>query len=111
MKKFQFLLICTSSLFSTFSIAIEIKPENITPAQILILKSSIEQGCKHRGREVGDSPQKVDAFCECISAELNKSMSETEWKDLIIYAASNRTAERDQLLVSKIGPKAAECKK
>jgi hypothetical protein len=108
--KLPFLFVAAITI-SHLANAATITRDDVTPIHINIIKNSIEQGCKHRGREVGDEPANVDAFCECVSNELNKSMTENDWKDLVVYAASNRTAERDQLLASKMLSNTAACKK
>jgi glucuronate isomerase len=104
-------LFVTSIAISHLVNAAEITRDDVTSTHINVIKNSIEQGCKHRGREVGDNPENVDAFCDCVSNELNKSMTENDWKDLIVYATSNRTAERDQLLANKMISTTAACKK
>ena len=108
--KLLFLFVTTIAI-SHLGNAATITSDDVTTTHINVIKNSIEQGCKHRGREVGDTPANVDAFCECISNELNKSMTENDWKNLVVYAASNRTAERDQLLASKMLSNTAACKK
>lgn len=85
--------------------------EDVTSVHIAVIKNAIEQGCKHRGREVGDDPAKVDTYCGCVSSELNKSMSDNDWKNLVVYATSNRTAEKDQLLKSKMASNTSSCQK
>ena len=85
--------------------------EDVTSVHIAVSKNAIEQGCKHRGREVGDDPAKVDTYCGCVSSELNKSMSDNDWKNLVVYATSNRTAEKDQLLKSKMASNTSSCQK
>lgn len=109
MKIQSTLLFVVSMAISHLGSAAIITRDDVTSTHIALIKNSIEQGCKHKGREVGDDPAKVDAFCACVSSELNKSMSDNDWKDLIVYATSNRTAERDQLLASKMVANSSTC--
>ena len=111
MKIQSILLFVVSMVISHLGNAAIITRDDVTSTHIDLMKNSIEQGCKHRGREVGDSPAQTDAFCACVSSELNKSMTENDWKDLIVYAASDRTAERDQLLARKLISNSSTCKR
>ena len=105
------LLFVISMAMSPLVNATAITQEDVTPMHITVIKNAIELGCKHRGREVGDAPAKVDTYCGCVSSELNKAMSDNDWKNLVVYATSNRTAEKDQLLKSKMASNTRSCKK
>lgn len=111
MKRQLSLLFVISMVMSPLVNATAITQEDVTPVHIAVIKNAIELGCKHRGREVGDDPAKVDTYCGCVSSELNKSMSDNDWKNLVVYATSNRTAEKDQLLKSKMASNTSSCQK
>ena len=105
------LLFISSMALSPLINAAAMTKEDVTSTHIAVIKNAIELGCKHRGREVGDDPAKVDTYCACVSSGLNKSMTEDDWKNLVVYANSNRTAEKDQLLKSKMASNTSSCQK
>jgi hypothetical protein len=71
---------------------------DVTDAQVADYKRAAETACRDGGKQQGDPPARVEAFCGCMMETLNKNMTPAEWKQVVVYARNNQAKEeRDAL--------------
>ena len=61
----------------------------VTDAQIAKYKTDAYEGCREPGIKRGDAEPRVNAFCSCVIATLEKSMKPVEWQQATFYALKN----------------------
>ena len=66
------------------------EPAEVTDNEIARYKTSAETECRVGAAGKGD-PADVAAFCSCLFASLNKTMTRAEWQQVYFYA--NTAAE------------------
>ncbi len=81
-------LAATIVAMPTLSLAQQLSPEAVTDAQIQALQLSIDAGCRNRGKERNDPPEKVDVFCTCMTKTLLSVVPTEIWKQVVIQANS-----------------------
>lgn len=64
----------------------------VTDAQIAKYKKSAYAACREPGIKRGDPEARVDAFCSCMIATLEKSMKRTEWQQAYFYSLKKDNA-------------------
>lgn len=99
---------CMLLLFSPEGFS-QVDAASVTDADVDVFKSGIDSGCRNRGREVGDPPEHVDAFCTCMLRMLNEQVSMDEWKRAVALAASGEGDEGMEVLTPYL-PKLAACR-
>ena len=97
------LLLCT--LFAGPAFA-QKGPSQVTDAQIKTYKAKAQKQCTEAGTAQKDPPEKVNAFCKCMVATLEKNVSRDEWKQLAFYSNEGRTADE----INVLGPHRAKIK-
>jgi hypothetical protein len=79
---------------------------NITEAQVANYKRAAQAACREGGKKNGDPEAKVEAFCGCMLETLNKSMTPSEWRQVVTYSQNNQANEEREALkphLSKLG--------
>ena len=61
----------------------------VTDAQIEKYKKDAYEGCREPGIKRGDTEARVNAFCSCVIATLEKSMKPVEWQQATFYSLKN----------------------
>jgi hypothetical protein len=72
---------------------------DVTDAQVSAYKLTAETACRDGGKQQGDPPAKVEAFCGCMMETLNKNMTPAEWKQVVAYARNNQAKEEREALM------------
>ena len=79
--------------------AAQTAPSQVTEAQIAEYKRAAAAACREGGKTKGDPEAKVDAVCSCLMQSLDKTMSATEWRQVVVYSRTkDASRERDLLL-------------
>ena len=73
-------------------------PAEVTDAQIKEYKGIAENACRDSGKSRGDPPEKVAAFCKCMTGVFEKNMSRSEWQQVYFHSRNNRAAEEENVL-------------
>lgn len=81
-------------------------PSQVTDAQIKSYKANALKQCTEAGKAQKDAPEKVNAFCKCMVATLEKNVSQDEWKQLAFYSKERRAADE----INVLGPHRAKIK-
>ena len=68
-------------------------PSDVTDAQIRDYKRAAEKSCYDTGKSRGDPPEKVNAFCKCLTGTFEKSMTKAEWQSAFYYSINKREKE------------------
>jgi hypothetical protein len=64
-------------------------PSEVTDGEIARYKEKAQSACREPGMARGDPQAKVDAFCNCVLASLNKTMTRPEWQQAAFYSLRN----------------------
>jgi hypothetical protein len=97
------LLLC--SVFASAAAA-QKAPSDVTETQIKGYKANALKQCTDAGKSRGDPAEKVDGFCNCMIATLEKSVSREEWQKLTFYSSQGRQKEE----INVLGPHAPKIK-
>lgn len=73
-------------------------PADVTDAQIRDYKRAAESACVDSGKKRGDPPEKVLAFCKCMTGVFEKNVKRAEWQQAFFYSTQNRGAEEANVL-------------
>ena len=73
-------------------------PSEVTDAEIARYKATAQKGCRDAGLARSDPQERVDAFCNCVLATLEKTMKRTEWQQASFYSMKNQEAEEKAVL-------------
>ena len=71
---------------------------SVTAKELAAYKRNAETGCQEGGKKQGDPQEKIDAFCSCLMATLEKSVSDAEWRQLVRYSREGRGADEKKAL-------------
>ncbi len=72
-------------------------PSEVTDAQIRDYKRAAEKSCIEGGKAQKDPPEKVTAFCKCVTGVFEKSLSKSDWQQAFFYSTQNRAAEEENV--------------
>jgi hypothetical protein len=75
-------------------------PAEVTDKEIARYKASAKNACMEPGLARGDPQEKVEAFCSCMLASLNKTMTRAEWQQAYFYSLKQQATEEK----SVVGP-------
>jgi curli biogenesis system outer membrane secretion channel CsgG len=78
-------------------VAAQKEPSEVTDAEIAKYKTSSEAECRAGAAGKGD-PKDVEAFCGCIFASLNGSMTRAEWQQAYFYSTKSEPARVREVL-------------
>ena len=73
-------------------------PSEVTDAEIARYKATAQKGCRDAGLARNDPQERVDTFCNCVLATLEKTMKRTEWQQAYFYSMKNQEAEEKGVL-------------
>ena len=82
-----------ASLCATAPVLAQNSPKEVTEAQLKQYKGEAEKGCRDAGQAQGDPPEKVAAFCRCITSAFEKAMPREEWQRAYLLSKQGRSAE------------------
>ena len=73
-------------------------PSEITDGEIAKYKQLVFNACREPGLKLGDPPERVDAFCSCVVATLEKSMKRPEWQQAAFYGLQKNAEQERSVL-------------
>jgi hypothetical protein len=73
-------------------------PAEVTDAEIARYKSTAQKGCREAGLARSDPQERIDIFCNCVLATLEKTMKRAEWQQAYFYSLKNQEAEERAVL-------------
>ena len=73
-------------------------PAEVTDAQIREYKAVAENACLDSGKSRGDPPEKVAAFCKCMTGVFEKNMTKSEWQQAYFFSKNKRDGEEENVL-------------
>ena len=73
-------------------------PAEVTDAQIKEYKATAESGCREGGKTRGDPPEKVNAFCKCMTGVFEKNMTKSEWQQVYFFSKNKQAADEENVL-------------
>jgi hypothetical protein len=82
------------------------EPSEVTDGEIAKYKGIALAACTDGGVSRGEPKEKADAFCGCVVATLNKSMTRAEWQQAYFYSMKKQEKDEATVLaphVSKLG--------
>ena len=71
---------------------------SVTDQELAAYKRNAQAGCQEGGKKQGDPQEKIDAFCSCLMATLEKSVSDVEWRQLARYSLDGRGEDEKKAL-------------
>ena len=67
------------------SVGAQQEPSEVTDKEIARYKQNARNACREPGIAKGDPPERVDAFCSCVIATLDKTMKRAEWQQVYFH--------------------------
>ena len=95
--KIRSLALLLAALISA-PVAAQKEPAEVTDGEIAKYKALAASSCHEAGTKQGDPKEKVDAFCGCLVATINKTMTRAEWQQAYFYSLKGQSKEERQVL-------------
>ena len=86
------------------------EPAEVTDGEIRKYKALAENGCRQGGEKRGDPKERVDAFCSCLVATMDKSMKRPEWQQAYFYSINGQADRERQVLEAHLNNAALTCR-
>ena len=86
------------------------EPAEVTDGEIKKYKAIAETGCRQGGEKRGDPKERVDAFCSCLVATMEKTMKRPQWQQAYFYSLKGQAAEERDLLAPHLNNAATTCR-
>ena len=83
-------------------------PSEVTDSEIAKYKQLAFNECREPGIKRGDPAERVDAFCSCVVAALEKSMKRPEWQQAAFYRL-HKNAEQEKSVLDPHLPNIKQC--
>ena len=104
--KLRFSAVLLACVFSASAFA-QKEPAEVTDGEIAKYKVAAETECRVGAAGKGD-PADIAAFCSCLFASLDKTMTRPEWQQVYFYANGGEGARARQVLDPHL--KKTECR-
>ena len=95
------LVLVTAALAAGAALAQE-SPAEVTDGEIARYKALAQKSCREPGLARGDPQEKVDTFCNCVIATLEKNLKRTEWQQLYFYSQKNQEEQEKIVLAPQV---------
>jgi hypothetical protein len=100
LKSYRWILLAAAVLASVAGA--QQSPSEVTDAEIAKYKKAAYAGCREPGLARDHPEAKVDAFCTCFMAALDKTMKRTEWQQAYFYWLTEQETEAKAVLAPHV---------